>query len=1066
MPAMTYSLQILHASDWEAGLLATQRAGNFAAIVDKLEDATPNSITLSTGDGWIPSPFFIAGADPQLAATYNGVYNQLYGLTGAAAYTKLAASVGRADVTIQNIVGVQAAVFGNHEFDSGPTEVANIIGASLGTAPGNADDTWLGAQFPYLSANLNFSREAALSGLVNPTIANATFAQTGPTSTQTGTGADKIARSTILVENGEKIAFVGATTQIEPLLTTLGNVTVDGFSGRDDIPLLAQQINAEIDRVLAANPDVNKVIVGTHLQQLSNEQALAPLLRNADVLIGGGSHTLLADGDDRLLPGDTASGAYPQFYTNASGQTLVLVNTASEYSYVGRLNVTFDDRGNVLRDSVNPATSGAVAVDDASVAALYGSTAAAFTPGSKGFLVREVIEGLDANNDGVQETAGIADIIRAQDGNILGRSSVYLEGRRGEVRTEETNLGDLTSDANLWYAKQFDAGVTVSIKNGGGIRDSIGSFSTAGGGTSELPPAANPSAGKQAGDISQLDVTNSLRFNNNLAVVTVTASELERVLEHGVAAVAPGATPGQFTQVGGISYSFDATKQAQTLDVNGNVTREGQRIVNAAILDADGRILDTLVENGQIVGDANRAIKVVTLDFLATGTATAPGLGGDNYPFPAYGENKIALRDAAPVSLPDTATFAVKGSEQDALAEYLKAFHATTPYGTLDTTPVGDLRIQNLAARADGVLQRGVAKTGTAEADILRGTPFGDRLDGGAGDDTIYNSAGDDILIGGAGPGGAIQNDTLIFATALASAQVTRSGGFTIVTGPEGRDAISGFERIQFSDTTVVLNDGNRLVDDLFYLARNKDVLAAGQDADAHFAAYGAGEGRDPNAFFSNRGYLAANSDVAKAGQNPLTHYDTYGWKEGRDPGAGFDTQFYLARNPDVKAAGLDPLTHYLEYGQAEGRAIFDAVGRPADIKGGFDAEFYLLANGDVARAAGLVGGDTFAFARQHFDTYGWKEGRDPNAVFDTKGYLAAYGDVAAAGVNPLAHYDTYGWKEGRDPSTDFDTSAYLQAHGDVAQAKLDPMQHYLQYGLIENRSVLDDGTFGAGLIG
>ncbi|WP_244474911.1 bifunctional metallophosphatase/5'-nucleotidase [Methylobacterium sp. Leaf99] len=561
---MTYTLQILHASDWEAGLLATQRAANFAAIVDKLEDATPNSITLSTGDGWIPSPFFIAGADPQLAATYNGVYNQLYGLTGAAAYTRLAPSVGRADVTIQNIVGVQAAVFGNHEFDSGPTEVANIIGANLGAAPGNADDTWVGAQFPYLSTNLNFSREAALSGLVNPNVSNATFAQTGPASTQTGTGADKIARSAILVENGEKIAFVGATTQVEPLLTTLGNVTVDGFDGRDNIPLLAQQINAEIDRVLAANPDVNKVIVGTHLQQLANEQALAPLLRNVDVLIGGGSHTLLADGDDRLLSGDTAAGAYPQFHTNASGQTLVLVNTASEYSYVGRLNVTFDDKGNILRDSVNPATSGAVAVDDATVAGLYGSTAAAFTPSSKGFLVREVIEGLDVNNDGVQETAGIADVIRAQDGNILGRSNVYLEGRRGEVRTEETNLGDLTSDANLWYAKQFDAGVTVSIKNGGGIRDSIGSFSTSGGGTSELPPAANPSAGKQAGDISQLDVTNSLRFNNNLAIVTVTASELERVLEHGVAAVAAGATPGQFTQVGGISYSFDATKQAQT----------------------------------------------------------------------------------------------------------------------------------------------------------------------------------------------------------------------------------------------------------------------------------------------------------------------------------------------------------------------------------------------------------------------------------------------------------------------------------------------------------------------
>ena len=70
-------------------------------------------------------------ADPQLAATYNGVYNQLYGLTGSAAYTKLAASVGRADITIQNIIGVQAAVFGNHEFDFGTSTLASFIQAEM-----------------------------------------------------------------------------------------------------------------------------------------------------------------------------------------------------------------------------------------------------------------------------------------------------------------------------------------------------------------------------------------------------------------------------------------------------------------------------------------------------------------------------------------------------------------------------------------------------------------------------------------------------------------------------------------------------------------------------------------------------------------------------------------------------------------------------------------------------------------------------------------------------------------------------------------------------------------------
>ncbi|MFH6782798.1 ExeM/NucH family extracellular endonuclease [Methylobacterium sp. MA0201] len=1066
---MTYTLQILHASDWEAGLLATQRAPNFAAIVDKLEDATPNSITLSTGDGWIPSPFFIAGADPQLNATYNGVYNQYYGLSGANAYSRLTASPGRADITIQNIVGVQAAVFGNHEFDSGPNEVANIIGANLGSAPGAADDTWVGSQFPYLSTNLNFSKESALSGLVHKDGDAATFAQTGPTSTQTGTGADKIAKSTIITENGETIAFIGATTQLEPLLTTLGNVTLDGFTGRDEIALLAQQINAEVDRVLAANPGLDKVIVGTHLQQLSNEQALAPLLRNVDVLIGGGSHTLLSDSNDRLLPGDVSGGAYPQFFTNASGQTLALVNTASEYSYVGRLTVTFDDQGNVIRNSITPQNSGAVAVDDTSVAQLWGTKDAAFAPGTKGYLVKEMIEGLDVNNDGIQETAGVADIIRQQDGNILGRTSVYLEGRRGEVRTEETNLGDLSADANLWYAKQYDGAVAVSIKNGGGIRDSIGSFSTAGGGTAELPPAANASAGKQSGDISQLDVTNSLRFNNALAVTTVSALEMKRILEHAVSATASGATPGQFPQIGGLSFSFDATKTAQTLDANGNVTREGQRILNAAIVDENGRITDTLVQNGQLVGDPNRGIRTVTLDFLATGTSTAPGLGGDNYPFPAYGENKVALASATPgASLLNTATFAAQGTEQDAMAEYLRAFYTNTPYGTADTNPAGDTRIQNLAARSDTVLARGVVRNGTDGSDTLTGTAFDDIITGGAGDDTIVNSPGNDILLGGRSPTGATGTDTLVFNSRLADATVTRDGAYTLIVGPEGQDRVTGFERYQFTDATVITGDGSPLVDDLFYLAANKDVLAAGQDADTHYAAYGWKEGRDPNALFSTTGYLAANPDVRASGRNPLDQYDQAGWKEGRDPSAAFDNEQYLARNPDVRAAGIDPLKHYIEYGQGEGRQIYDAIGKTADlaVHPGFDAEYYLLSNLDVARAATVSGKDAFAHAYEHYRTYGWKEGRNPNAVFDTKGYLDAYGDVKAAGIDPLMHYDQYGWKEGRDPSKGFDSTGYLSAYGDVAQAKIDPMQHYLQYGSVEGRERFGDTTFGAGTIG
>ncbi|WP_336487947.1 hypothetical protein [Methylobacterium nigriterrae] len=257
--------------------------------------------------------------------------------------------------------------------------------------------------------------------------------------------------------------------------------------------------------------------------------------------------------------------------------------------------------------------------------------------------------------------------------------------------------------------------------------------------------------------------------------------------------------------------------------------------------------------------------------------------------------------------------------------------------------------------------------------------------------------------------------------------------------------------------------DRNVLVSDAYYQITNPDVFAAGTDAEAHYNQSGWKEGRNPDAFFSTTGYLAANPDVAKAGINPLTHFDQFGWKEGRDPSASFDVELYLAHNPEVKAAGIDPLTHFLAYGRAEGLEASPAIGRASDIgqAHGFDAEYYLLSNPDVAKAALGAGGDNFAFALQHFNQVGWHEGRNPNSVFDTKGYLAAYSDVAAANINPLQHYDQYGWKEGRDPSAGFDTKSYLAAYADVTAANTDPMQHYLQFGAVEGRSPYSDGHFG-----
>jgi len=130
----------------------------------------------------------------------------------------------------------------------------------------------------------------------------------------------------------------------------------------------------------------------------------------------------------------------------------------------------------------------------------------------------------------------VAGVINLKDGVIYGHTEVYLNGLRAEVRTEETNLGNLSADANLAQAKLTDPTAAISIKNGGGIRDSIGStedvFDVYGNviDVNRVKTVANPAAGKNAGDISQLDIENSLRFNNDLSMITVSAANLKRIL--------------------------------------------------------------------------------------------------------------------------------------------------------------------------------------------------------------------------------------------------------------------------------------------------------------------------------------------------------------------------------------------------------------------------------------------------------------------------------------------------------------------------------------------------------
>ncbi len=634
-PQPAFTLQLLHLSDMDGSdATALASVANMSAQIERLKASYPAAtLLLSSGDNYIPGPRFNAANDPALSAP---------SLLGKA-------EVGRADIAFLNAMGVQASALGNHELDLNTRQFRDIIAV---------DGAWAGAAFPYLAYNVDFAADPSTAPLVAPNGQDVAGLR------------NKVTGWATVTVGGQRIGLIGASS---PTFTTITSTGSLGFSpaqtggGNFDVDALATVIQRGVDEIKSAG--IDKIILLSHMQQIAVEKSLAARLRDVDIVIAGGSNTLLADGDDALRAGDTAADTYPLRLAGADGRPVVIVNTDADYKYLGRLVAPFDASGVLIPSRLDATLNGAVATRQDSDAA--GTTA----PLPAVVAIRDAING----------------VLQAKDGTAFGQTAVFLDGRRASVRNEETNFGNLSADANLWYANQAGQAATISLKNGGGIRSEIGVVVVPAGSASPsdyqlLPPQANPATGRAANTVSQLAIETALKFNNRLWVFDVTATELKQLLEHGVAALG---SQGRFPQVGGMAFSYDPDGTAQVTTA-GTITVAGTRIRSLKVG------ADTVVQTGALVGDPNRSFRMVTLNFLAT--------GGDGYPFPALLANLVKLEEAG---LPaGSASFAAAGSEQDAFAEYLLATHpdAGTAFAVADTPASADARVQNVRLRTDTVL--------------------------------------------------------------------------------------------------------------------------------------------------------------------------------------------------------------------------------------------------------------------------------------------------------------------------------------------------------------------------
>ncbi len=345
---------------------------------------------------------------------------------------------GKLAAEMMNKLGYDAMTVGNHEFDDGPEILKEFTGA---------------IDFPILMSNADISGEPLLSGAIQ--------------------------KSTVIEKGGEKIGLIGLTPQDTDELASPGpNVIFTDPVGA---------VQQEVDKLTAEG--VNKIVVLSH-SGYGTDQRVAAETTGVDVIVGGHSNTLLSN---------TVEGAAGPYPTVVNG--VQIVQAYAYGKYLGELNVTFDDDGNVTEATGDLVVmDGGVTEDEATVAR-------------------------------IAEAAAPLEEIRNR---VVAETAEAIVGERDVCRAMECAMGNLIADAMLDRVK--DQGVEIAIQNGGGIRASI-----------------------DAGEVTMGEVLTVLPFQNTLSTFQVTGATFVEALENGASQIEEGA--GRFPQVAGVSFTVDPSAE-------------------------------------------------------------------------------------------------------------------------------------------------------------------------------------------------------------------------------------------------------------------------------------------------------------------------------------------------------------------------------------------------------------------------------------------------------------------------------------------------------------------------
>ena len=375
----------------------------------------------------------------------------------------------------------------------------------------------------------------------------------------TETGATILPATAVVEKNGLKVGFFGMETPETATKVNPALITEISFQTFDNMYASAQSAINELKET--ADIVIGLTHLGVDEESAANGNRSVDLwakVEGADLFIDGHSHTVMTEGP--------------------AGEPIQSTGTA--FAYIGV--IVIDNETKAIEDryllKTNPLGEEETLPEGVKI------------------IVPD--EELPKDEETLKLAQNIEAEIDAQYSNPFAVSEVLLNGERAPGnRTEETNLGDLITDAMVWYVtkeggiENAEPAQIVAITNGGGIRAPI-----------------------NVGDVTKKDINTVLPFGNTVAVIYVTGDELLEALEASTYCT-PDAIGG-FPQTSGMVWTINTSVPFDEGDlyvVNGKETtyRAPKSIGRVTIETVNGEPFDKAA-----------TYAVVTNNFVAAGGDT------------------------------------------------------------------------------------------------------------------------------------------------------------------------------------------------------------------------------------------------------------------------------------------------------------------------------------------------------------------------------------------------------------------------------------------------------------